>query len=179
MSEEEENIEIARMGHPVLMGVAKEVIDIQSKEVQEVIDDMITAHLQQGGVGIAAPQIFIPLRIVIVQVTPLCALSNGIPETPMMILINPVMEVLDESKQVDWEGCLSVPGMYGEVPRATKVSYTAYDREGHAVKGVLEGYIARILQHEMDHINGVLYPMRVEDLKRFGYLDEVREFLLG
>lgn len=178
MQEEGRQVEIARMGHPVLMAPAARVADIDSPEVQKVIDDMLLAHEQSGGVGIAAPQVYSSLRIILFEVTMMCALAKSIPERPVTILVNPVVDVLDDAKTTDWEGCLSVPGMYGEVSRFNKIRYSGFDRAGKAIEGVLEGYAARIVQHEVDHIDGVLYPMRITNLKRFGFLEEVREFLL-
>lgn len=178
MQNESKTIEIARMGHPVLALRAKEVDDVQSREIQNVIDDLLFAHEQEGGAGIAAPQIFIPLRIIVFQVTPACSFAKGIPETEATVFVNPSIEVLDDTPQIDWEGCLSVPGMYGEVERPMTIKYKALDRRGKRVEETLTGYAARIVQHEIDHINGKLYPMRVKNFKRFGFVEEVRKYLL-
>lgn len=178
MQEEAKVIEIARMGHPVLMHPAESVGDILSSDVQSVIDDLIQAHKQEGGVGLAAPQIFIPLRILVMEVTPSCALLRDIEQVPRTVLINPEIEILDETPITTWEGCISVPGMVGEVSRPRKVAYKAFDRDGNPVSGVLEGYSAKILQHELDHLDGRLYVSRLTDVRRFGFANEVREFLI-
>jgi len=178
VQEEGRQVEIARMGHPVLMEPAAQVNDIDSPEVQKVIDDMLLAHEQYGGVGIAAPQVYSSLRIILFEITETCALAKNIPKRPVTIVVNPVIDILDDTVTTDWEGCLSVPGMYGEVDRANKIRFSGFDRTGKAIEGELAGYAARIIQHEADHIDGVLYPMRISNLKRFGFLEEVREFLL-
>lgn len=178
MQEEGSLVKIARMGHAVLMHPAKKVENISAPAVQAVIDDLLLAHAQSGGVGVAAPQIFSALRILVFAVPPSCAIIKRVQVLPVTVLVNPVVEVLDDTIELDWEGCLSVPGMYGEVPRARKIRYSAFDRSGQAIAGELEGYAARILLHEVDHLNGVVYPMRINDLTRFGFLEEIREFHL-
>jgi peptide deformylase len=128
------------------------------------------AHL--NGAGLAAPQIAVPLRVVIFGVT-----SNlrypGIEPVPDTVLINPVLTPLSNEEEEDWEGCLSVPGMRGWVPRFRRLKYSGFDEHGQRFEREVEGFHARVVQHEVDHLDGVLYPMRIRDLTKFGFNEEL------
>ncbi|OAN45678.1 peptide deformylase [Paramagnetospirillum marisnigri] len=167
-------LKIARMGSPVLQGKAAPVEEPLSPEIQRLIDDMIETMADAGGVGLAAPQVFASLRIVVFFVP---ALRNGGAAVPLTVLINPELEPLDDTVQTDYEGCLSLPGMTGAVPRFTRLRYWGLDRQGQPLEREAEGFHARVLQHECDHLDGVLYPMRMPDLGTFGFVEETRKAL--
>lgn len=171
---------IARMGHPVLQRRADDVPvhEISSPKIQKLITDMIATCRELQGAGLAAPQVFEPLRIVIFEIPEERAKLRGLDqEIPLTVLINPEIEVLDEQMLLGWEGCFSVPGMMGEVPRYRAIRYRAYNEHGQQIEREVEGYHARVVQHECDHLDGVLYPMRMQDMSRFGFVDELRAAL--
>ena len=164
-------LKIARMGHPLLMGRAQKVEDPTSPLVREVVSDMVDTMIDAPGVGLAAPQVHIPQRIVIYRVPPeRAANEKGIPLT---VLINPEIEPLTDNMEEGVEGCLSLPDMAGMVPRYSHIRYRAFNLEGRCVEVEAKGYHARIVQHECDHLDGILYPMRMKDLSRLGYVDEM------
>lgn len=167
-------LKIARMGHPVLARPALPVADPAEPEIQRLIDDMIETMVDAGGAGLAAPQVHVPLRLVIFHAP---ALRNDGEGVPLTILVNPRVEPLGDDTHLGYEGCLSVPGMTGEVPRWRRVRYAGRGRHGEAVEREAEGFHARVVQHECDHLDGVLYPMRMRSLARFGFVDEVRKAL--
>lgn len=160
------------MGHPVLIRRADPVPDPKAAEIQGLIDDMIETMADAGGAGLAAPQVHVPLRLVIFQAP--AARTEGAPPVPLTVLINPEIEALDAELQVGYEGCLSLPGMMGAVPRWRRIRYTGQDRDGAVVERVAEGFHARVVQHECDHLDGMLYPSRMPDLGRFGFVEELR-----
>lgn len=161
---------VRRMGDPVLFQVAKPVEEFNTPELGELIKDMFDTMEAMDGAGIAAPQIGASLRVVVFGVD-----SNPrypeVDPVPMTILINPEIQVLDPQTESGWEGCLSVPGMRGLVPRAMKIRYRGFDQYGHVIERTASGFHARVVQHETDHLDGILYPMRIEDLHHFGYED--------
>jgi len=161
---------VRRMGDPVLFQVARPVEEFNTPELSEIIKDMFDTMEAMDGAGIAAPQIGVSLRVVIFGVD-----SNprypDVESVPMTILINPEITVLDAQTEAGWEGCLSVPGMRGLVPRAMKIKYRGFDQYGHVIERTASGFHARVVQHETDHLDGILYPMRIEDLHHFGYED--------
>ncbi len=165
-------LKIARMGHPILAGRAQAVIDPARPEVQRLIDDMIATLDDIGGAGLAAPQVHVPLRLVIFRVSPGRA---GGEEVPLGVLIDPIVEPLDDETQTAYEGCLSLPGLLGAVPRFARVRYRGLDRDGEPVDQVAEGFHARVVQHECDHLDGILYPKRMADLGKFGFVEELRQ----
>lgn len=164
-------LKIARMGHPVLARPAAPVEDVKTAEIQRLIDNMIETMADAGGAGLAAPQVHVSLRLVIFYAPP--ARNEGT-AVPLTVLINPVVEPLDDRMQVGYEGCLSLPGLTGAVPRFLKLRYRGLGRDGELVDRVAEGFHARVVQHECDHLAGVLYPSRMPDLATFGFVEEVR-----
>jgi peptide deformylase len=139
-------------------------------ELQELLQDMRDTMAHLNGAGLAAPQIGVGLRVVIfgVKANPR---YPGVEEVPDTVLINPVLTPLGDELEEGWEGCLSVPGMRGVVPRYKKLKYAGYDEKGRAFERSVEDFHARVVQHEVDHLDGILYPMRIRDLSRFGFND--------
>ena len=166
-------LKIAKMGHPVLRARADEVENPTSPEIRALVGDMLETMEDADGAGLAAPQVHVPLRVVIFHVPPGRDEENPEP-VPLSVLINPIVEPLTEELEVDWEGCLSVPGMMGAVPRYTKVRYTAVSLEGEPIERIAEGFHARVVQHECDHLDGTLYPQRMEDLSLLMFSDQLR-----
>lgn len=166
---------IVRAGHPVLARVADPVEDPTGPEIRALIADMLDSLDAAGGIGLAAPQIAVPLRAVIYRVPEerVTALP-GDGAQPMTTLINPVLTVADPTEQVGWEGCLSMPGLAGQVPRMQAVRLTAWDLDGRPIDRVVAGYHARVLQHECDHLDGVLYVRRMTDLGSLVFTEELR-----
>lgn len=164
-------LKVARMGHPVLGRPAEPVADPLDPAIQRLIDDMIETMIDAKGAGLAAPQVHVPLQVAIFHAP---ALRNDGDAVPLTVLINPVVEPIGDETRAAFEGCLSVPGMTGEVPRYLKVRYRGLGRYGEAIDRVAEGFHARVVQHECDHLDGVLYPMRMRDLTTFGFVEEVR-----
>lgn len=167
-------LKIARMGHPVLLQPAAAVDDgaiAEDAELQRLIDDMIETLGDAGGVGLAGPQVFAGRRVILAMAPAERSGEEG--GAPLLVLVNPELELLGVDKQLGWEGCLSIPGMRGAVPRAPSVRYRGYGRDGAPVEGEAEGFFARVLQHEVDHLDGVLYPMRMRDFRYFGFDEEL------
>ena len=165
-------LKIARMGHPVLRRRADPVPDPTAPEIHRLIADMAETLEDIGGAGLAAPQVHVPLRVVIFQV-PQHRLT-GRPEDQAQALtaiINPVIEPLGDAMELGWEGCLSVPGLKGAVPRFSRIRYRGVGPDGAAIDRTVSGFHARVVQHECDHLIGKLYPMRITDFSRFGYTD--------
>lgn len=161
---------IARMGHPVLKGVAKPVPDPTDRQVKALVRDMIETMIDANGAGLAAPQVYEPWRIVVFQAPPERA-PEEIDEAeafdhtaPLTVLINPEIEILTEEREKGWEGCLSVPGLRGAVPRYTALRYRGVSITGERIERVARGFHARVVQHECDHLDGILYPQRMDDL---------------
>lgn len=166
-------LKIARMGHPALMGRAEPVADPTAPEIGRLIDDMIETMYDAPGIGLAAPQVHVPLRVLVYYV-PEGRLAGG---EPLRALINPKITVLDAETESGSEGCLSLPGMAGWVARPRSVRVEALDRGGKSFSYDAHGYHARVVQHEYDHLDGILYPMRMGDLSRFGYVEEMTKEL--
>ena len=156
------------MGDARLLQMSQPVREIPSAELNQLLVDMRDTMQALSGAGIAAPQIGVPLRVVIFGLThnPRYPDAEPVPDT---VLINPQIELLGDDTEDGWEGCLSVPGMRGLVPRFTRVRYTGFDENGNAIDRTVTGFHARVVQHEVDHLNGVLYPMRIRDLRQFGF----------
>jgi peptide deformylase len=161
-------LEIARMGHPVLKNRAQDVGKFDDPDLHGFIEDMKETMVHAGGVGLAAPQVFVPLRIVIFFVPE--TRNNGA-AVPLTVMINPVIKPVSESMSEDWEGCLSVPGLTGVVPRWDKIKYSFQDPEGTLKERTAEGFHARVVQHECDHLDGILYPMRMIDIGTLAFVD--------
>lgn len=161
---------LLRMGDSRLLEIASPVDDVFDPMVTELIEDMFDTMRSAGGVGLAAPQIGVGLRIVIFGFES----SERYPEAepiPATILINPVITPVGEDETLGWEGCLSVPGLRGEVPRYRSVRYQGLDEAGQSIDRTVDGFHARVVQHECDHLEGMLFPMRVRDFRRFGFTD--------
>ena len=160
------------MGDPRLLRRAQEVTAFDTPELHALIADMQETMLAQEGVGLAAPQIGVDLRIVIFgfDESPRYPDAESVPYT---ILINPVLTPLSDETETDWEGCLSVPGLRGMVPRWKRLRYTGFDLFGQPIDRSVDGFHARVVQHECDHLDGVLYPMRVRDFSQFGFTEEL------
>lgn len=165
-------LKIARMGHPVLFQRAEPVTDPTAPEIRRLASDMLATMLDAGGAGLAAPQVHVPLRLFLYHVPPGRDPANEASIPPTM-LINPAIEELTEEWELGWEGCLSIPGLRAAVPRCSRIRITATDLEGKPVVEIAEGFHARVLQHEFDHLNGVLYPSRVNDFRLFGFEEEL------
>lgn len=172
-------LKIARMGHPVLARRAEPVPDPTAPEIRALLQDMVETMLDAPGVGLAAPQVYVPLRIVVFRISQDRDQGEGAARVPdgLNVLINPFIVPLDGEMAEDWEGCLSVPGMTGKVPRYARIRYSALDHNGTRIERMAEGYHARVVQHECDHLDGILYPMRMRDLSTFGFVEEVRRRL--
>ncbi|OEJ68503.1 peptide deformylase [Magnetovibrio blakemorei] len=165
-------LKIARMGHPILQTVAQEVEDPADPKIAAFVADMIETMHDANGTGLAAPQVHVPLRVVIYMVSPARDSAEGI-GVPLTVLINPEIEPIGSETDVDWEGCLSLPGMMGEVERFTHIRYSAYDLKGNRIQREAKGFHARVVQHECDHLDGILYPYRIENMDRFGFSEEL------
>ena len=164
-------LRIARMGHPVLMGKARAVKDPTSTSVHKLVSDMVDTMLDAPGIGLAAPQVHVPARVVVFRVPEERTESGD--GVPLTFLINPEIEPVGDEKEEGIEGCLSLPEMIGLVPRYTKIRYRAFDLTGQRFEVEAEGYHARVVQHECDHLDGILYPMRMTDLSKLGYAEDM------
>jgi peptide deformylase len=160
--------EILKMGDPRLLRVAKPVTEFGTAELQTLIADMFDTMKAANGAGLAAPQIGIDLQLVIFGYQNNVRYPDA-PPVPPTVLINPVITLLDDEMVEGWEGCLSVPGLRGVVERHSRIRYSGLDAEGQPIVREADGFHARVVQHECDHLVGVLYPMRVKDFSRFGY----------
>ena len=164
--------EVLRMGHPVLRQRAKPVEKFGTPELRQLVEDMKETMAAKNGAGLAAPQIGVGQRVVIFGVDRNPRYPDA-EEVPFTVLVNPRLVMLTRDIEEDWEGCLSVPGMRGVVPRYTKLRYTGFDPEGNPIERVAEGFHARVVQHECDHLDGILYPQRMTDLSKFGFNEEL------
>lgn len=161
---------ILRMGDPRLLEPAQPVVDVTSAVIADLIEDLFDTMDMAGGVGLAAPQIGVGLQVVIFGFEK----SERYPEAkpvPETILINPIITPLVDDEILGWEGCLSVPGLRGEVPRCARIRYQGLDEGGQVIDRTVEGFHARVVQHECDHLWGTLFPMRVRDFRQFGFTD--------
>ena len=160
-----------RMGHPVLNLCAQEVTEINTSFIHKLIQDMFTTMDQEGGVGLAAPQIGQSLRMFVYGVSQESASRNDGKTIPLSVLINPILTPLTTDTIEDWESCLSLDTLQGMVPRYTKIHYQGFDATGKKVEGEASDFHARLMQHEYDHLDGILYPQRMTNLKTLGYQD--------
>jgi len=172
--------DILKMGDPRLLRIALAVTEFDTDELHLLISDMLDTMLAADGAGLAAPQIGVDLQLVIFGSNTRNPRYPEAPPVPKTVLINPVITPLPESdddKTVlelqDWEGCLSVPGLRAMVPRFSRIRYTGFDQYGDPIDRTVEGFHARVVQHECDHLIGKLYPMRVRDFSRFGFIDSL------
>jgi peptide deformylase len=162
--------EVLRMGDPRLLCVARPVEKFDTAELRRLLADMRDTMAHLDGAGLAAPQIGVDLRVVIfgVESSPRYPAMEAVPDT---VLINPELTPLGNAEEEGWEGCLSVPGMRGWVPRWQRLRYFGFDERGRRFEREVEGFHARVVQHECDHLDGILYPMRIRDLGKFGFTD--------
>ena len=163
---------VLRMGDPLLLQVAKPVEQFDTPELRELLVDMHETMAALSGAGLAAPQIGVSLQVVIFGVGKNPRYPQA-EEVPYTVLINPQLTPLSDAMEEGWEGCLSVPGMRGLVPRYTNLRYRGFDASGQPIDRTVSGFHARVVQHEVDHLNGVLYPMRIRDLRNFGFNEEL------
>jgi peptide deformylase len=174
-------LKIARMGHPVLRRPADSVKDPTAPEIRRLVHDMLETMEDADGAGLAAPQVHVPLRVVVFHV-PQSRLAEGEAPDPeagkVHVLINPVLEPVGDEKELGWEGCLSVPGLRGIVPRWRTLRYRGVDLDGKPIDRTVEGFHARVVQHECDHLDGILYPMRMPDLSLLGFEEEMGRYPL-
>jgi peptide deformylase len=176
-------LKIARMGHPVLARRADEVADPAAPEIRRLVADMVETMIDANGAGLAAPQVHVPLRIVVFQ-APDERAQDGVSEAelfdhtaPLTVLVNPEIEIVDPATEGGWEGCLSVPGLRGLVERPAHIRYRGYDTQGKLVSRTAKGFHARVVQHECDHLDGILYPQRMGDLSKLIFETEVRHWM--
>ena len=164
--------EVIKMGNPLLLEVAGEVREFDTPQLDTLVADMFDTMNALDGAGLAAPQIGVGLRVVIfgVEANPRYPEVEAVPST---VLINPRITVLDDEMDEDWEGCLSVPGLRGLVPRYKRIRYSGFDQRGASILREVEGFHARVVQHECDHLDGVLYPHRIRDMRMFGFEQEL------
>lgn len=172
-------LKIARMGHPVLRQKAAPVADPTAPEIAALVRDMLETMDDAGGTGLAAPQVHVPLRVVVFFVSGRRAAAEeegpglGREDVPLTVLINPAIEPLTDELSLGPEACLSVPGLMGQVPRVTRIRYRGLSLEGAPVEREAEGFHARVVQHECDHLDGILYPQRMTDLSLLAFTSEV------
>ena len=163
--------EILKMGDPRLLRVAQPVTAFDADALHVLVSDMFYTMQSVNGAGLAAPQIGVDLQVVIFGSDQLNPRYPNAPVVPRTVLVNPVITPLSAEEESDWEGCLSVPGLRGMVPRFTHIRYTGFDQYGDPLDRTAEGFHARVVQHECDHLIGKLYPMRIRDFSQFGYTD--------
>jgi peptide deformylase len=167
-------LKIARMGHPVLLRRCEPVPDPGDPEIRRLVADMFETMEDATGVGLAAPQVHVSLRLFVFRI-PAERSDDALGEDSIgnSVLINPEIEFLSEERVLGWEGCLSIPGLRAGVPRAPRIRYRGVDCEGRVIAQEVSGFHARVIQHEYDHLDGVLYPMRMTDFRLFGFNEEL------
>ena len=163
--------EILKMGDPRLLRIAAPVSQFDTDQLHLLISDMLDTMAAANGAGLAAPQIGVDLQVVIFGTDTTNPRYPDAPVVPRTVLINPVITALDAEFENGWEGCLSVPGMRGVVPRHARIRYTGFDQYGDAIDRTVNGFHARVVQHECDHLWGKLYPMRMTDFTQFGFTE--------
>lgn len=161
---------ILKMGDPRLLVPAEPITEFDTPALHALIEDMLDTMAEAGGVGLAAPQIGVGLQLVVMGFEKSERYPDAAP-VPQTILLNPVITPLSDEMEDGWEGCLSVPGMRGLVPRYTRIRYSGFTPQGEVIDRRVDGFHARVVQHECDHLHGVLYPMRIRDMSRFGYTE--------
>lgn len=162
---------ILKMGDNRLLRVAKPIVEFSTLELKQLLDDMLVTMKAANGAGLAAPQIGVDLQVVIFGSG---AINPRYPDAPIInrtVLINPVITPIGTDEEDGWEGCLSVPGLRGIVPRFKYLRYQGFDENGNTIDRTVDGFHARVVQHECDHLNGILYPMRIKDFKKFGFTE--------
>jgi len=176
-------LKIAKMGHPVLAQKAQPVAYPGAPEIRRLVSDMVETMIDANGAGLAAPQVHVPLRVVVFQ-APDARSDPGLSEAerfdhtaPLTVLVNPEIEIMAPDMEGGWEGCLSVPGLRGFVERPFHIRYRGFDLEGNQVARTAKGFHARVVQHECDHLDGILYPSRMNDLGKLIFESEVKHWV--
>ncbi len=164
-------LKIARMGHPVLIQRAEPVPDPGAPDIRRLVADMMETMEDASGAGLAAPQVHVPLRLFVFRVQ--AAREPGDEPVGNTVVINPTVEPVGEERVLRWEGCLSIPGLRAAVPRYARVRYSGVDCDGRPVGAEVGGFHAGVVQHEYDHLDGILYPMRMTDFRLFGFTEEL------
>jgi peptide deformylase len=174
---------IARMGHPVLRQTAQPITDLADPELRRLVEDMVETMIDANGAGLAAPQVHESIRLVIFQ-APAGRSDPGLSEAeaydhtaPLTVLVNPTIEVLSDEREGGWEGCLSVPGLRGWVERPAHIRYRGIGLDGKPIERAAKGFHARVVQHECDHLDGILYPERMHDLTKLIFESETKHWL--
>lgn len=173
-------LKIARMGHPVLLQCCPRVADPGAPEIRRLVADMIETMEDAPGVGLAAPQVHVPLRLFVFRI-PAERRGEDSLDLPVgnSVLINPEVELLSPERTLFWEGCLSIPGLRAAVPRSPRIRYRGVDCDGNVIEREVTGFHADVIQHEYDHLDGILYPMRVKDFTQFGFAEELARAAAG
>ena len=166
-------LKIARMGHPVLLRRADPVADPRAPEIRRLLADMIETMADANGAGLAAPQVHVSLRLFVFAVPVHRVEGETDPPHGPAALINPLIEPVGSEAAEHWEGCLSIPGVRGLVRRPARIRYSGFDADGNPVEGEATGFRALVMQHENDHLDGTLYPMRMHDMSRWGFDEEL------
>ncbi len=161
---------VLKMGEPLLLEIAQAVEQFNTPELDALIRDMQDTMQALDGAGLAAPQIGVSLQVVIFGFKKNQRYPDA-DEIPFTVLVNPQITPLSDEMAEDWEGCLSVPGLRGKVPRYTRLRYQGYDQRGNVIDREVNGFHARVVQHECDHLQGILYPMRIRDFRSFGFIE--------
>lgn len=161
---------IVRMGEPVLLAQAEPVEHFATGELRDLVEDMFQTMEGAAGVGLAAPQVAVSKRVIVFGFDRSARYPDA-PAVPRTALFNPLIEPLSEELEDGWEGCLSIPGLRAVIPRYRRIRYTGWNAEGQRVDQVAEGFHARVVQHEVDHLDGILYPSRIKDFSTFGFTD--------
>ena len=165
---------VLKMGDPRLLEVSAAVDVIDAATLEPLLTDMWDTMAAESGAGLAAPQIGVMQRVVIFGFQSNSRYADA-PPIPQTVLINPIITALGEAQEEDWEGCLSVPGLRGIVPRYREIRYQGFDQYGNEIEREVSSFHARVVQHECDHLDGVLYPQRIKDMRQFGYLDTLSD----
>jgi peptide deformylase len=166
-------LKIARMGNPVLIRRCDPVPDPRAPEIRRLVADMFETMEDAPGVGLAAPQVHVPLRLFVFRIpAERCEDEEDVP-VGNSVLVNPEVELLSEERVLRWEGCLSIPGLRAAIPRARRVRYRGVDCDGRTVERIVSGFHASVIQHEYDHLDGILYPMRLKDFRLFGFTEDL------
>jgi peptide deformylase len=163
---------VLRLGHPLLRQVAAPVAQLGTPKLRELVHDMLETMRAHDGAGLAAIQIGVLERVVVFELTTNPRYPDAEP-VPLTVLVNPIIEPLGDERELGWEGCLSVPGLRGLVPRYCRVRYRGFDELGRPIDRTVAGFHARVVQHECDHLDGILYPQRIENMTAFGFQDEL------
>ncbi len=170
--------EVLRMGDARLLEPAVPVTDFDTPELHALVQDLTDTMRAMNGAGLAAPQIGVGLQVVVFEVKNNPRYPEAEP-VPFTVLVNPELTPLSDAMEEGWEGCLSLPGLRGLVPRHKVLRLRGFDQYGQPIDRVVEGFHARVVQHETDHLNGILYPMRMPDMRRFGFVDELAQRIGG